>query len=209
MKQEHLILVPHVDKSRKLNDHGITVKYKGEECRVVDYKGALAQRANGLNLILQDLESSLQFAKYPQSKSPTLQAALHRALVITYGKCFSQASHRKVQLDAKQVFKGAGEKLWRHHQSLIANRNEFVAHSGSDDYESSHVKVVLPPEMETELQSCILHAARSFRGYEPQSIKAVISTIEHAINYTNGKLKEVGDLIRAEVEQKEKNHLAK
>ena len=153
MLSKHIEIIPHVDRSKNARDLGVSARYKGKECRVVDYEGPLAQRSNGLNLILHDLEDCLKFARYPEPKSPVLQSALHRALVITYGKCFANADHRKVQLNAKDIFKGCSENTWRHHQSLITMRNEFVAPSASVDYEESSAKIILPPEDPPELDS--------------------------------------------------------
>lgn len=199
MDSKYIEIIPHIDQSKDLRDHGASAKYKGEDCRVIEYTGPLAQQSDGYNLILQDLETCLEYANCKDQNSAVILSALHRALVVTYGKCFAEARKRKIQLNGKEVFKGAPPDLWEYHQLLIANRNEFVAHSGSDTFEDSHVKVVLPPESQPHLQPCMLHAARSLRNFSPQNMELIIRTIEHAREHTKQKMKKCGELIKKEV----------
>lgn len=199
MQVKDLEIIPHVDHSKNARDHGASAKYKGEDCKVVDYSGPLARRSNGFNLILQDLELCLQYTNLPYDQPAVIQSAIHRALVITYGKCFAKADGRGTKLEARDVFKDTDPKLVAYHDLLIKTRNDFVAHSGSDDFEDSHVKVVLPPESEPGLQPCMLHAARSLRNFSPQNMRFVVQTIEHVKSYTEERLKQCGELIKKQV----------
>jgi len=89
------------------------------------------------------------------NESALIRKALYTSLVITYGKCFASANGRRLKLDKSAVFNKETDDLKLLHEQLIEVRNEYIAHGGSTDLESSSVSLVFHPDLTNKVPPII------------------------------------------------------
>jgi hypothetical protein len=139
-----------------INQHGktiVTYHYKtkiSKPCIVLEIDIPISRQLCGYRLIEKDIRDSIDFLKtyltisnendFPESK--ILLKALMRSIVITYGKCFAEASIRKIKLESEII----STKNKSTHKTLKEMRDEHVAHSSSNIYEDCKQIILLPPE---------------------------------------------------------------
>ena len=87
---------------------------------------------------------SKEFQK-PSENNDLIVRALWYAIIITYGKLYSEATKsNSSKLNAKEVFKNDTRGLREVHDYLIDIRNNFIAHRGDTDHEQGVVCLSIP-----------------------------------------------------------------
>lgn len=92
--------------------------------------------------ILGSINILLELINAKEEKNELLIKGLSRAIVVTYGKCFTQADGRKVKLNAEIIPKE--HKII--HDKLMDMRHNHVAHAGISQHETCRGIYVLPSE---------------------------------------------------------------
>lgn len=117
-------------KDRGTFEWRVQPELNGRPCPFVLLEGPLARRVAGLSLIREDLRTVRETLEQIESEPENwaINKALLRGALALYGKCFTQAKGRGVQLKSKQVF--AHESLRARHARLMHMRHEFVSHGG-------------------------------------------------------------------------------
>ncbi len=82
--------------------------------------------------------------------------SLWMSAIVTYGKCFATAAGRRSKLEESHVKQVDPEAL-DFHKSIIEMRNQYFAHAGLNDYESSSVLVVLSPDHDDKKVLAVNH----------------------------------------------------
>lgn len=125
-----------------------TVRDKdGNKCPLLFADTQLARRLSGLTQIMDDLKHAKELAGLISSvEIGELQYSLWMSAVVTYGKCFANASGRKIKLEELHVSEACVDAL-SFHRDLLSLRNEFFAHAGDNDYEISNVGIILSPQI--------------------------------------------------------------
>lgn len=81
----------------------------------------------------------------PSGNNDLIVRALWHAIVITYGKFYSEASKsNSATLSANEVFKNDKRGLREVHDYLIDIRNNYIAHRGDTDHEQGVVYLSIP-----------------------------------------------------------------
>lgn len=119
-------------------------------CVVIEIDTGISRRFAAYALIEKDLRDTLSFIdEYHQIEDKEiikgkdiLLKALSRAIVITYGKCFTTAEGRRVKLE-KNIISEACQAM---HEELMNARHEYVAHAGNSAHELCKCVFLLPPE---------------------------------------------------------------
>jgi|GEM_PF-1279256 len=93
-----------------------------------------------LEVITKDYDSIKHFEE-PDVKIGMLVKSYYVSSLITYGKCFSDATDRKFTLNRKHV----PEKYKAIHENAINARNNFAAHKGVFEAEICDVSLVIIP----------------------------------------------------------------
>ncbi len=132
-----------------------TYHYKSKlsrSCKVFEVTTKKTNQLCGFMLIEKDLRDSIEllneYSKLFTASGGTLFSknivlkGLMKAIVITYGKCFSRADGRKIKLSRKDIPK----EYEIVHEDLINMRNQYVAHSGKTNLERCKFVFLLPPE---------------------------------------------------------------
>lgn len=71
------------------------------------------------------------------SSKDIILKGLFKAIIITYGRCFSKGDGRKLNLERKDV--GFDPRWLPHHDYIIEMRNQYIAHAGVSSHEESRV----------------------------------------------------------------------
>jgi hypothetical protein len=122
----------------------------GKPCVVIELNTPISRQLSAYALIEKDLRDALSFLEEHQKilhmSNPNdkgiLVKALARAIVITYGKCFTKADGRKTKLESDHV----SEKNKKTHENMMRMRNKYVAHAGDSEHENCKCIFLLPPE---------------------------------------------------------------
>ncbi len=78
-----------------------------------------------------------QECNYQNTESVIIKSLIESA-IISYMKCFTQASGRRVKLEEKKIFSSPlGQKFKNHHAIARDLRNNFIAHAGITNHEGS------------------------------------------------------------------------
>ncbi len=110
----------------------------------------LAQKLCGYILIKKDVNDTILFIEehnklYQTSGdvgSNIILKGLTRAIVITYGKCFTQADGRKTWLNSDVI---KSKNNLSTHELLIEMRNQYIAHAGNSIHEKVCLPLLCPP----------------------------------------------------------------
>ncbi|STX50464.1 Uncharacterised protein [Legionella busanensis] len=116
-------------------------------------KTKLAQNLCGYILIKKDIKDTILFIQEHNKLVQTsdnigkniILKGLTRAIVITYGKCFTDADGRKIRLDKKFIKTKTNQEI---HALLMEMRNQYVAHAGKSIHEKICLSLLCPPPKE-------------------------------------------------------------
>ncbi|HZW61211.1 MAG TPA: hypothetical protein VFF04_03215 [Candidatus Babeliales bacterium] len=92
--------------------------------------------------ILDFIDILLELINVKEEKNDLLIKGLSRAILITYGKCFTQADGRRIKLGMEVISKEYKEI----HNKLMDMRHNYVAHAGISQHEFCRGILVLPSE---------------------------------------------------------------
>lgn len=124
---------------RKSSKPGITIEIN---TRLSRHYCAYILIEKDLQDILGFIDILLELINTKEEKNNLLIKALSRAIVVTYGKCFTQADGRKIKLDVEIIPKE--RKII--HNELMNMRHNYVAHAGISQHEVCRGMYVLPSE---------------------------------------------------------------
>lgn len=121
----------------------------GALCPVIEIETHLTKQLNAYVLIEKDLRDSLSFleehqkilARENSTEKGILLKALGRAIIITYGKCFTKAAGRKIKLEENII----STKNDQTHKDIMTMRHAYVAHAGVSQHESCKCILLLSP----------------------------------------------------------------
>lgn len=110
-----------------------------------------AKKYSGFRLILKDLLTVKEIIATLRPEqfngvSSTVKQSLSFYAIITYGKCFAEASGRGTQLNKTDALKYATKEQSDEHIRIIDQRNNYVAHGGLKGYEHNPVVISLDRE---------------------------------------------------------------
>jgi hypothetical protein len=165
-------------------------KVDGKLCPYVVLEGPIAKRVVGLSLIREDLYSVREVFSRMQGNTDDIignKALLFGALSL-YGKCFTQAKGRGVNLDPKKVFQDSTGK--ESHYRLMEMRHEFVAHGGNAREEKLKLLLLLDPDKNTKSMRDIVGRGLSAHGFDSQAQKECLETVDEVLSYVEQSLDE-------------------
>lgn len=164
-------------------------------------EGPLADRVAGLSLIREDLrtvcETLGQIESEPQNWA--INKALLCGALALYGKCFTQAKGRGVQLDHKQTF--SHEYLRESHARLMHMRHQFVSHGGETREEQMKVLLMLEPDGQRQFRG-IVGQGVSASGFDGQARKECIETVEAALESVEQALAKATRALEEKVQER-------
>jgi len=135
---------------------------------------------------------------------------LLKAIVITYGKCFSEADGRRLRLERKGV--GFDPRWLPYHDYIIEMRDQYIAHAGISSHDESRVvcpiifvkkfkkKKYVPGRVFTESKQII--------GYDSFSFECT-QLLGDLFSHVDAKIKELEFLVVQEVNKITSEQLSK
>ena len=87
------------------------------------------------------VEHEKRFKETSDPKNDIILQAIMKAIVVTYGKCFSEAKARKIKLEQACISKDHHNV----HLYMMTMRNQYVAHGGLSQHEHIDLILLLPP----------------------------------------------------------------
>jgi hypothetical protein len=118
----------------------------------------------------------------------TIILALWYSTVVTYGRCFTDASKvSKPKLELKDCFNKGNQKLSEIHEFIMDLRHNFVAHRGDTDNEQEIVFMKIP---KGELTGKTEYRIKSVRALSPSADRLIecISLFGHIQKIVEDKL---------------------
>lgn len=113
----------------------------------------LAKQCSGFGLILKDLYAVLDTIEYLKAIETInfpqiVKQSLTFYAVITYGKCFADASQgRGTKLEKKDAIEKKNPELLSVHEEIINLRNNYVAHGALKGHEHNPIVASLNPDL--------------------------------------------------------------
>ncbi|WP_409439224.1 hypothetical protein [Psychromonas sp. GE-S-Ul-11] len=121
-------------------------------------------------------------------ESALIRKSLYISLVITYGKCFASASGRRLKLEKSAVFNTETQDLKVLHEQLIEARNQYIAHGGNTDLESSSVSLVFHPNLSNKVPPAISVDSYYVNSLSKSSFKRYQKLIEYLNDFVVNKM---------------------
>ena len=208
-----------LEREDNLTEYSVTYSFfeGATPCRHLILDSIIAQKVAAYSLIQKDLISAYNGIKHlvelqtksiqnglavteNESTQFIVQKSLHQAAVITYGKCFADASGGKI----KSKNKPRGVKLDRNiikdfslsqrqaHDYLIQTRNDYVVHGGATNLEQSLCFVVVSPNSKIISNVLTMEAHTATASIELlKTILELISNIQKSLKVMQNKKSEV------------------
>lgn len=174
----------------------------GRPCPFVLLEGKLAKRVAGLSLIREDLGEVRAILRRARDANDDLAGnkAFLFGILSLYGKCFTQAKGRGVNLDPKTVFKSSDFK--DRHYRLMRMRNEFVAHGGDAREEHLKLMLLLEPDENNRAARGIVGQGVSADGLDAQACDECLEIVDEALAYVENALKKANVKLARDVANK-------
>ena len=162
-------------------------------------KTPISKQFSGFRLILKDLFivkdviKELKIIRY-NGVSSIIKQSLSFYAVITYGKCFAEASGRGTQLSKRDALKYANEEARVEHERIIDQRNNYVAHGSLKGYEHNPVVAALNPDQSDKKITMVFDNLMGLVDIDSQLdnfdalVNAVIKYVGEKTNFLKNKI---------------------
>ncbi len=168
-------------------------KYKGKVCYRIPLHSQIAQQLAGLKLIEKDLRNVLVWLKEIAKKLPSerqhkhghfrsgdredfnLVKGLFIAALTVYAKAYTTCDGRKTKLNKKNL----DEKFRKSHDEVMAFRNNYAAHSGSDQHEYVNICLVIDSSKKRETPPQIVSELSQPDTLDREGVEEFIQLAEH------------------------------
>jgi hypothetical protein len=118
------------------------------------------------------------------------KTALWKSSIVTYGKCFTDASKSSMsKLEAKDCFKNNLELL-KTHQTIMEARHGFVAHRSDNNYEKTIVYFQVPKDKILPYTQFGMKSLRAF-NHTVDNLEEHMALFRHIETHISKKLKKL------------------
>lgn len=161
----------------------------GENCFVIEYENYFSRNFVAYQSIEHDLLKCLECAKYllnsdnPENSSIVGSWAPTIALIITYGRCFTNAKERVLSLKKSQVKK----EYHNIHDLIMSFRHNYVAHAGGYGESSIGLAAFYPNHEEKKRLNIAAPICWSLSSFNKDKILGVQVVIEYLLKYVENK----------------------
>ena len=132
---------------KESGDLPLKIFKRNEPCSFIPLNDeSLAKRCLGLKLIEVELNQAiLLLGMIDDCDQPHQSMALWHTSIMSYARCFSKASGRKIKLEETHI-SGLNAESVSFHREIMSLRNDYVAHSGVNDVDKSIMVLCLSPK---------------------------------------------------------------
>ena len=147
---------------------------QGQPCQFIPLNEKLAKRCLGFGLIETELNQAILLLSMIEGTENSHQSlALWQSSIMSYSRCFSRASGRKIRIEEKHV-SGLPSGSIEFHRYLMGLRNEYIAHSGNNDVDRSFMVLGLAPQTEARGVENVFYASLASMGPESEKIEQFV-----------------------------------
>ena len=180
------------------NETIVDYKTGGITCPSIKLTSAQAKVFSGYSLVRKDLKFCIKLLKlaldyarkyFPEGSQSFVRdefdteadilKSLYISLVVTYGKCFTQAKGRKVKLELSEMFKKEDTVLKELHLELMEQRHQYVAHAGVTLHEKAQAILVLHPAQNAGIPPVLTTIAQHTSTMDVKYYEQCLKLIEH------------------------------
>jgi hypothetical protein len=142
-----------------------------------------------------DATKNLLYLRRKNSGNLTLRTCLWHSIIITYGKCFTDASKSKrTKLEISSIFKKEDEVNRMTHTKLMELRHGYIAHRGDNENDISVVFLKVPKKEEMDFKSS-QYRIKSLRSASPtyNELENYLRLFESVLDVVKDKLQKQGE----------------
>ncbi|EPN8550553.1 hypothetical protein AB6D65_18480 [Vibrio alginolyticus] len=196
--QNNPAITSEVSFNSATNEAIVEYKTGGLTCPSIKLTSAQANIFAGYSLVRKDLKFcikllnlALDYAKkyFPEGRGSYVRdefdseadilKSLYISLVVTYGKCFTQAKGRKVKLELSEMFSKEEIELKELHLELMEQRHQYVAHAGVTLHEKAQAILILHPDQEAGLPPVLTTMAQHTSTMDVGYYKQCLNLLDH------------------------------
>jgi len=149
-----------------------------------------------------DATRNLLYLRRNNSGNQTLRTCIWHSIIITYGKCFTDASKSKrTKLEINSIFKKEDEVNRMTHSKLMELRHGYIAHRGDNENDISVVFLKVPKKEEIDFKSSH-YRIKSLRSASP-----TYNELENYLRLFESVLEVVKDKIQKQGEKTHKGYM--
>lgn len=142
-----------------------------------------------------DATKNLMSLKRNNTGNQTLNTCIWHSIIITYGKCFIDASKSKrIKLEVTSIFNKEDEVNRMTHSKLMELRHGYIAHRGDNENDISVVFLKVPKKGEFDFKTSH-YKIKSLRTASPTSteLENYLRLFESVLEVVKDKLQKQGD----------------
>lgn len=177
-------------------------KIKVEHTDSINYliPNFISKKLIDYNSIRNDLEHVISATKIliakknDKNKNPVIIACIWHSIIITYGKCFTDASNgQRTKLEIDTILKDDNE-LKDIHKKLMDLRHNFIAHRGDNANDISIAFLKIPKNSEVNFETSH-YKIKSLRSYSPSisNLQNYLLLFDKVIREVEHKLQKKGE----------------
>ena len=129
------------------------------------------------------------------NEDPIVNACIWHSIIITYGKCFTDASiSKRTKLEINSVILTNEIELKMIHDKLIHLRHNFIAHRGDNEYEISIAFLKIPKKNNNDFKSSN-YKIKSLTRFNPSvvELESYLLLFDRIKKHVEKKLQKQGD----------------
>jgi len=139
----------------------------GKLCPYVIVEGKFSKLVTAYHSIQSDLLETQAMINYLKANSVlpgVVKAAMFKAIITQYSKCFTKAWGRAAKLEAKSVF-DSKEDLMVIHKEVRDIRNNYITHAGTGRYDNGAMIIYLDPNLDNPAIGRIINSDFKFMDH--------------------------------------------
>lgn len=158
--------------------------------------------------ILYSIESNgeiLSTLPFDEHKKRLIRQSLCFSIIISYAKCFSDASKGKgrTKLEKKDHLKQAEKDLSSLHDTIIAMRNTYIAHGGENEFEELQTRLYLYGDSQTgDISGKLGHFGVKQFSFSKEDLINITKLIDIILSNIELKINKLWKKVMDEVESK-------
>lgn len=148
---------------------------------------------------LIELQEILKYLSENPKTPMIVRASMYKAFITQYARCFAKSDGRKLQLDARAVFKDKKDLLPTH-KEVVNMRNNYMAHAGVGIYEYGAMIGHLNPDTSNPYRIGSIYAELKFLDHA-RKMDGYAEVCKCVLEFLRGKLDKLRDKFEKEFDE--------
>lgn len=147
------------------------------------------------NDLLHVIRATQILIERKDNEDPIVKACIWHSIIITYGKCFTDASiSKRTKLEINSAITDNEIEFKRIHDKLIHLRHNFIAHRGDNEYEISIAFLKIPKNNNDNFETSN-YKIKSLTRFNPSvvELRSYILLFDSIKNHVERKMQKQGE----------------